>query len=340
MDLRLADIGRAVAELAAKQASAEMRLTAEEHHFDAFSKADLELPAGGMVWKLGASNGERIASGDTLAQVIDCGASFIVASIPQRQFSFVQVGSAARFRLGRDDRSDGTGLVGHRRLKRRDRSQPGGNPDRGSRIDRGGAHRDAGLRQQWRGVPGGSHGAGVAAAAGRRCAVVGAEMALLMDLDEGRLLLPVIIAGTLPDPAFAARKAIRDGAGLRRDDVHCVGLALHMVALDLFDPNGSIPFAASLGLDISRFRDDVQHQLHHGLYIFLPRTRSRSAVVDARPHSPLLRAPVDVFIATYNETRGDPGADHCLRTNIDHPDLRVWVLDDGARDWVRALAEH
>ena len=110
VDLRLADIGRAVAELAAKQASAEMRLTAEEHHFDAFSKADLELPAGGMVWKLGASNGERIASGDTLAQVIDCGASFIVASIPQRQFSFVQVGSAARFRLS-GETTDRTGRV-------------------------------------------------------------------------------------------------------------------------------------------------------------------------------------------------------------------------------------
>jgi cellulose synthase/poly-beta-1,6-N-acetylglucosamine synthase-like glycosyltransferase len=25
--------------------------------------------------------------------------------------------------------------------------------------------------------------------------------------------------------------------------------------------------------------------------------------------------------------------------DIDHPDLRVWVLDDGARDWVRTMAE-
>ena len=71
---------------------------------------------------------------------------------------------------------------------------------------------------------------------------------------------------------------------------------------------------------------------------FMSRVRSRSADADAAQSSPLLKAPVDVFIATYNEgyeilERTIVGA-----TNIDHPDLRVWVLDDGARDWVRELA--
>ncbi len=72
---------------------------------------------------------------------------------------------------------------------------------------------------------------------------------------------------------------------------------------------------------------------------FLSRTRDRSAEADAAQHSPLIHAPTDVFIATYNEPlvvleRTLTGA-----MDIDHPDLRVWVLDDGGRDWVRDLAE-
>jgi cellulose synthase (UDP-forming) len=48
---------------------------------------------------------------------------------------------------------------------------------------------------------------------------------------------------------------------------------------------------------------------------------------------------VDVFIATYNEP-----ADVIERTMvgalaIDHNDLRVWILDDGNRSWVREMSE-
>jgi multidrug resistance efflux pump len=110
IDLRLADVNRTSAELAAKEAATDIRLAAEEHRFETLSRADLELLASGMVWKLGASNGERIGIGDTLAQVIDCGAAFIVAAIPQRQFSAVEVGSIAQFRLS-GETTDRTGRV-------------------------------------------------------------------------------------------------------------------------------------------------------------------------------------------------------------------------------------
>lgn len=75
------------------------------------------------------------------------------------------------------------------------------------------------------------------------------------------------------------------------------------------------------------------------VYFFLSRTLSRTAEADAAQSSPLLGAPTDVFIATYNES-----ADIIARTAIgamaiDHPDLRVWILDDGDRVWVRELAE-
>src|SRR4029078_6227139 len=54
---------------------------------------------------------------------------------------------------------------------------------------------------------------------------------------------------------------------------------------------------------------------------------------------PLPGAPVDVFIATYNEPFDILERTIVSATCIDHPDLRVWVLDDGARQWVGELAE-
>jgi cellulose synthase (UDP-forming) len=74
------------------------------------------------------------------------------------------------------------------------------------------------------------------------------------------------------------------------------------------------------------------------VYCFMGRTRNRSREVDARIGSPLLNAPVDVFIATYNEDHDILERTLVGATSIDHADLRVWVLDDGNRAWVRDLA--
>jgi cellulose synthase (UDP-forming) len=73
--------------------------------------------------------------------------------------------------------------------------------------------------------------------------------------------------------------------------------------------------------------------------LFMSRTLDRSAQADAKMHSPLHAAPTDVLIATYNEPRGVLERTIVGALDIEHPDLRVWVLDDGARDWVREMAE-
>ncbi len=73
----------------------------------------------------------------------------------------------------------------------------------------------------------------------------------------------------------------------------------------------------------------------------LSRTSERGAEADAHPvethpgGAPL----IDVLIPTYNEQRGI-----LLRTLVgalgqDYPRFRVWVLDDGRRDWLRDLAQ-
>jgi biotin carboxyl carrier protein len=68
INLRLADIDRAAAVLAAGRIMTEARLAAEERRFAALSKAELKVSVPGMIWKLGTSNGERVSNGDTLAQ--------------------------------------------------------------------------------------------------------------------------------------------------------------------------------------------------------------------------------------------------------------------------------
>lgn len=73
--------------------------------------------------------------------------------------------------------------------------------------------------------------------------------------------------------------------------------------------------------------------------MFMSRHRDRSADADASQSSPLRHAPVDVLIATYNEPYDILERTIVGAGAIRHPDLRVWVLDDGARPWVKDLAE-
>jgi cellulose synthase (UDP-forming) len=74
-------------------------------------------------------------------------------------------------------------------------------------------------------------------------------------------------------------------------------------------------------------------------FFFMSRYRDRSPEVDARPNAATLAAPVDVFIATYNEDAEILERTIVCALHIDHPDLRVWVCDDGARPWLREMAE-
>ncbi len=72
---------------------------------------------------------------------------------------------------------------------------------------------------------------------------------------------------------------------------------------------------------------------------FLSRHRDRSREADRAQDSALTSAPTDVFIATYNESRAILERTIVGALAVKHPDLRVWVLDDGNRPWVRELAE-
>lgn len=77
-------------------------------------------------------------------------------------------------------------------------------------------------------------------------------------------------------------------------------------------------------------------------YITLTRTKERSSEVEkntpwlnALPHKPL----VDVFICTYNEEREILERTIVGATGMTYANFRVWVLDDGRRQWLAELAD-
>ncbi len=97
--LRLAEQEREVGTLRAGLALAEARLEAGRRHAGQQALAELSSPSAGLVWRLLAQDGERIAAGDTVAEVMDCANAFVLAVVPQDRAAEVQVGGIARFRL-------------------------------------------------------------------------------------------------------------------------------------------------------------------------------------------------------------------------------------------------
>lgn len=78
-------------------------------------------------------------------------------------------------------------------------------------------------------------------------------------------------------------------------------------------------------------------------YVILTRTKSRSSDATANlkwlkalPKPPL----VDVFICTYNEEEQILERTIIGALSIKYANHRVWVLDDGRRDWLQADVRH
>jgi cellulose synthase (UDP-forming) len=75
-------------------------------------------------------------------------------------------------------------------------------------------------------------------------------------------------------------------------------------------------------------------------WIALSRTCSRSETATSNLAWVLQNKPlVDVLICTYNEDKSILERTIIGAMGIDYPNYRVWVLDDGRRDWLRQLCE-
>jgi multidrug resistance efflux pump len=102
VDIRLAELDRAIADARAAREATAAEIAAERARLARLAEATLKAPLAGMVWKLGAAEGERIASGEMVAELVDCDSPFVIAAIPQSRFSDIAVGQQVKFRLTGD----------------------------------------------------------------------------------------------------------------------------------------------------------------------------------------------------------------------------------------------
>ncbi len=109
--IRISEVERSIASSRAAEAEAAARMQEEERRHALMSVARLTAPSDGMVWKLRATSGERLAGGDAAAEIVDCRAAFVLAAIPQERVPDITVGGKARVRVsGEDADRDGTVL--------------------------------------------------------------------------------------------------------------------------------------------------------------------------------------------------------------------------------------
>lgn len=159
-----------------------------------------------------------------------------------------------------------------------------------------------------------------------------------MSLPDWGFLVPVIVAVTVPYLActlLGRQSAVARALGAATCVLFCLRYIWWRWTYSL--PTNQLDWQQAWAWIFLVF-ETMSNVTSITLYAFMSRTRSRSAVVDARPMSRLLGAPTDVLIATYNENQDILERTIIGALNIDHPDLRVWVMDDGARPWVRELA--
>lgn len=101
---RLADLQRVIAGMVADVTEAEGQVATDVAMAEKLRAAVVMIPSPGMIWRLGAASGERVAAGDLLAQTVDCGAAFLAVDVPQNRLPDIDVSAPAVFRLSGEQR--------------------------------------------------------------------------------------------------------------------------------------------------------------------------------------------------------------------------------------------
>ena len=79
------------------------RLDAERSRLAKISATTIRAPTTGVIWKVEASQGERVVAGQSVAQIVDCRAAFVIAQVPQNRMPEIEIGGEAQFRLSGED---------------------------------------------------------------------------------------------------------------------------------------------------------------------------------------------------------------------------------------------
>lgn len=97
--IRIAELDRTITALADQARETEGRMQAETTRFDRFRRADITAPLTGTIWRLASSDGERVAAGDLIAELVDCRAAFLLIAVPQDRLPDIVPDGVVRFRL-------------------------------------------------------------------------------------------------------------------------------------------------------------------------------------------------------------------------------------------------
>ncbi|UHC18084.1 HlyD family secretion protein [Methylobacterium currus] len=95
-------------ELKAALAEQQRLLARENTRMDSLSGTEIRAPGGGFVLNVGASVGRHVTAGDSLAALVDCEQSFVVAIFSYRQGQNLQVGSRVTINGGPAGSQPGT----------------------------------------------------------------------------------------------------------------------------------------------------------------------------------------------------------------------------------------
>ncbi|MGH6842983.1 MAG: hypothetical protein ACREDV_13005, partial [Methylocella sp.] len=78
--IQISALDKLIATLAAEANETKSRLAAEQRRTDLLRSADIVAPSAGMIWKLGAADGERLGIGDMAVDIVDCNAPFLLVA--------------------------------------------------------------------------------------------------------------------------------------------------------------------------------------------------------------------------------------------------------------------
>jgi multidrug resistance efflux pump len=110
INLRLLDVTRALAAMQSQGLQADADVMKESQRAGLLRSADLTSPMSGIVWKIEAMNGEHVAAGDSVAQIVDCDQQFVLVEVPQERVPDIAFGGIARFRLS-GEAVERTGII-------------------------------------------------------------------------------------------------------------------------------------------------------------------------------------------------------------------------------------
>jgi multidrug resistance efflux pump len=109
ISLRLAELHATRANLAFRADHIAADVTRQIRHSELMRSSAIIAPVTGTVWRLQSNDGEHIATGDTLAEIVDSSHPFLLISIPQDRVPDIQLGAKVKFKLsGETEQRTGT----------------------------------------------------------------------------------------------------------------------------------------------------------------------------------------------------------------------------------------